>query len=384
MGYYPELAQLLEAYLFEAERSGTWLAKALGVNPGTVTRWRSGESRPATPERVRRLAALLGVRSPAQIEGLLAAAGYAAATGRETHQAPPAAVAPELQLTNRLSLHLGLRNAVLLATLGSEPQVIGLATQLLLRKSEPLSLVVVLHTRPNRSPIDEALPALRRAFAGQPTWPQLETIEMPIDDILSPEQIEVFAKELFQHLKRYVGSGARVHLLLAGGRKSMAMVGTTVAQMLLGPDDKLWYLYSDEPLRLSRRAALRADDHAELIPVPLPQMSTAAPVYTRPFLAETPQDAFQALEREQQRRLRHFVEQELTAAERELAKLLVAEPLTVAELAARLHKQPKTVTNQLNSIYSKAESTFGLQPDKGVKREFLRSQLLPYFASEEV
>ncbi|MEZ4705629.1 MAG: CRISPR-associated ring nuclease [Caldilineaceae bacterium] len=383
MGYYPEFAQLLEEYLFEAERSGSWLAQGLGINPGTVTRWRNGESRPATPEKVRRLADLLGVRAAAQVEGLLAAAGYAAAPAREQRVITEEA-APELQMSSRFSFNLGLRDAVLLATLGSEPQVIGLATQLLLRKSEPLSAVIVLHTRPNRTPIDAALPTLQRAFAGQPAWPRLETVAMPIDDILSPEQIEVFAKELFQLLKGYVGSGTRVHLLLAGGRKSMAMVGTTVAQMLLGPDDKLWYLYSDEPLRLSRRAALRADDYAELIPVPLPQMSTTAPVYTRPFLAETPQDAFQALEREQQRRLRHFVEQELTAAEKELVKLLVEELLTVAELAGRLNKKPKTVTNQLNSIYSKAESTFGLQPDKGVKREFLRSQLLPYFASEEV
>ena len=31
----------------------------------------------------------------------------------------------------------------------------------------------------------------------------------------------------------------RMHLLLAGGRKSMAMVGMAVAQLLLGVDDRL-------------------------------------------------------------------------------------------------------------------------------------------------
>jgi hypothetical protein len=50
-------------------------------------------------------------------------------------------------------------------------------------------------------------------------------------------------------------------------------------------------------------------------------------------------------------------------------------------MAARLHKSPKTITNQLTTIYSKLESAFGLQTDVGVKREFVRQELGPYLAT---
>ena len=72
------------------------------------------------------------------------------------------------------------------------------------------------------------------------------------------------------------------------------------------------------------------------------------------------------------RRVAHFLGRVLTPAERELALLIGQEVLTVKELAEQLHKSPKTVTNQLTVIYNKLEAEFGLEPDVGVKREFLR------------
>ncbi len=167
----------------------------------------------------------------------------------------------------------------------------------------------------------------------------------------------------------------QVHLLLAGGRKSMALVGLSVAQLLLGADDHVWYLHSDEGLRTSRRSQLVGDDVAQLIEIPLPRLSVAPPQLTRLFQAETPDAARQTLAAEQRRQVQHFLDHGLTAAERELALLVAQNVLTVKEIAAQLHKAPKTVTNQLNVIYSKLESEFGLQPDVGVKREFLRRAL---------
>ena len=64
-----------------------------------------------------------------------------------------------------------------------------------------------------------------------------------------------------------------------------------------------------------------------------------------------------------------------------MARLVAHQVLTVEEMAAHLHKSPKTVTNQLTVIYQKLESSFGLQPDQGVKREFLRRELAGYFGS---
>ena len=273
------------------------------------------------------------------------------------------------------------RAAVLVATLGAEPQIVAIAVQLLLRRQENLQQVVVLHTDPHHEPVASSLRALQAAFAAQPGWPPLHTVDLGTGDVLHPAALNRFADTLYSVLKAQVEAGQCVHLLLAGGRKPMAMMGMSVAQMLLGPRDRVWYLHSDDDLRTSGRHILGPADRADLVPIPLPPLGNAPAAFTRPFQAQTPADALRLLEAEQHERRRTFVERELTPAEREVARLIAAEVLSVEEVAARLHKSPKTVTNQLNSIYGKLENVFGLQPDKGVKREFLRRELNVYFRS---
>lgn len=266
-------------------------------------------------------------------------------------------------------------NAVLIATLGAEPQVIALAAQLLQQQGELLAAVLVVHTDPTHPPVAQALPALRTMFAAQPAWPLLQTQLVPIADVLTPDQFTAYTDALYQVVRRHIAAGQRVHLLLAGGRKSMAMLGMSVAQLLLGPEDRVWYLHSDETFRQSRDFLLTEPSHAQLIAIPLPQPGAAPPLFRRFFQAETPAAARQSLREEQATQVRHFIDHELTAAEREVALLVAQDVLTVKEIAAQLYKSPKTVTNQLNTIYSKLESYFGLQPDLGVKREFLRRAL---------
>jgi len=75
MSYYPSFAERLDHYLSVHDRSGAWLAQRLGVNPATVTRWRSGESRPNRPEVIIQIADLLGIQGDDR-QQLLIAAGY--------------------------------------------------------------------------------------------------------------------------------------------------------------------------------------------------------------------------------------------------------------------------------------------------------------------
>lgn len=262
--------------------------------------------------------------------------------------------------------------SVLVATLGAEPQIIPLALAALGRVDAQPDEVVVLHTQPTHAPIRVALPVLLAAFAQHPAWPPLTTALVPTADVLTPAELDAFAGVLFATLQRFVAQRMRVHLLLAGGRKSMAMVGLSVAQLLLGPEDRVWHLYSDEALRRSGRATAGDGDQVTLIPIPLAPPALAAPVYTSVVQAASPAAARATLAGEQQRRLAHFLHHELTPAEREVATLIAGEVLTVTEVAARLGKRRKTVTNQLTVIYSKLESFFGLTPDVGTKREFLR------------
>ncbi|MCL4858484.1 MAG: hypothetical protein KJZ93_03720 [Caldilineaceae bacterium] len=206
----------------------------------------------------------------------------------------------------------------LIATLGAEPQVITLTTQLLCRMGEPLARVVVLHTQADRPPVAQALPALVHHFAYRADWPSLQTAAVPVADVLAPVELETFTTAFYTVVRRWVAERGRVHLLLAGGRKPMAMLGMSVAQLLLGPEDRVWYLHSDEALRTSGRMELAPGDEAHLIPIPLVQRTPAPPVLTRSFRASTPADALHELAAEQARRVAHFLGRVLTPAEREL------------------------------------------------------------------
>lgn len=269
--------------------------------------------------------------------------------------------------------------AALLATLGAKPQVVAIAVQLLLDQGESLACVYVLHTDPYIEPVGSALAELIHTFSQHSQWPPLHLVHIPVTDVLDSEQLDKFALSLFQTIKRCLINGQTIHLLLAGGRKPMAMVGMSVAQVLLGTEDRVWYLHSDDELQRSGRWQLLPGDEARLVPIPLPSMRAAPAVLTQAFAASTPQEAYEVLTTEQVARRRVFVEQVLTPAERIVASLVAQDVLTVEEIARRLHKSPKTITNQLTQIYSKLESHFGLQPDVGVKREFLRQELAGYF-----
>ena len=266
---------------------------------------------------------------------------------------------------------------ILVGTLGAEPQVITLATALL--QHEGLARVVVVHTDARFAPIDRALPALRGAFAEASAVPPLECIAVDVADTLMRGDLDRFADGLFVVLKTQLAAGRRIHLLLAGGRKSMALTGLSVAQLLLGPGDHVWHLYSDETLRRAGRFWPQAGDSVHLIELPLAPPTAAPPRFTRAVKAASPAAARQALGAAEQARLRHFVESELTAAERGVAALFAQEVMSVEEAAHRLGKHKKTVTNQLTTIYSKLESYFGLTPDTGTKREFLRQALAGWF-----
>lgn len=77
MSYYPEFADYLNDCLMKRDRSGSWLAKRLDVNPSTVARWLNGQTRPRSPELVSRIADVLGIYKPPQRYKLLETLGYA-------------------------------------------------------------------------------------------------------------------------------------------------------------------------------------------------------------------------------------------------------------------------------------------------------------------
>ncbi len=267
----------------------------------------------------------------------------------------------------------GARSSVLVATIGAEPQVIAIALQLL-RRREQLTAVDVLHTHAEREPVGRALADLDAMFARRPDWPDLHRTLIPAADLLLPEELDAFETILFQSLKKWKGAGCNIRLLLAGGRKTSAMVGMAVAQLLLQPWDRVLYLSSDENLRLSRRHVLEPRDKARLHEIPLLQ-DILRQGHGIAMQAATPGEARRGIRADHRRKYARFVES-LTPTERKIAHAVATQTAGTAAMAAQLGLAQATVSNGLTRIYRKLEGQWGIVLHKGIKREMLRNILL--------
>ncbi len=269
------------------------------------------------------------------------------------------------------------------ATLGTEPQVVTIALDALLRRGYPISEVAVIHTRP--SALGDALRRLRdeEQHYAQRT-PPVRFRYVPVregrhypTDIVSEQDAALLLRVLYREVASQKRAKRRVHLCIAGGRKVMAAYGMAVAQLLLDEKDCVWHLLS--PPELLRTRQMHADG-AVLVPVPVLRWSLLPSTLSELLVWDDP---YRAIQRQQQvseglrRRLLQDFWRELTPAEQRVLVALVRGGGSNEELAQALGRSPKTVANQLQSIYEKYRAWTGLPEGRRV-RERLIADLLPH------
>lgn len=259
--------------------------------------------------------------------------------------------------------------SILIAPLGSKPQLVTIALDLLRQQGENVRETVVLHT-------NLELPATRASVAclGE-TFPRVyprvclrpiclcNERGMPLNDVDSEPAAREAFRVLYREVKAAKQTRRRVHLSIAGGRKIIAVYAMTVAQLLFDPDDRVWHIFSI-PTLIESKALHPGPGEAALIPVPVLRWSEVSPVLTDLIVSDDP---FEAVRRQEELRradalrlAREFVERELSPAEQEVVRLVVCEGLTYAEVAERTSRSVKTVGHHLSSSYQKARATFGL------------------------
>ena len=132
-------------------------------------------------------------------------------------------IVPRLQTEDRTCL---------IATLGTEPQVVTLALQALTDRGEAVHEVVVLHTAPREPRIGAAIARLDAAFAGEPrlaAWRghyRRVTVEGqagPVADMLVEEDFGAVLAALYRLVRDRKQAAFRVHLNVSGGRKLMSL-----------------------------------------------------------------------------------------------------------------------------------------------------------------
>ena len=281
--------------------------------------------------------------------------------------------------------------SVLVATLGGQAQVVTFGLDCLLNAGYPVDEVAVVHLGGGR--YDRAFQQLAAAFpgdryAGRPCHfrgvavRRQGRILSDITDTADGDAAWRILHELVAGLKQ---EGRRLHLLLAGGRRLMALMAVSAAMLHLEHGDKVWHLYTPDALREQARdgALLHVDPAAgvRLIEVPLPPLGTYFPGL-RPLLhagpAEVIAERTRQLDQIEAARCRAVLAR-LTAREQEVLHELAA-GATPQEAAERLSITLRTVNAHKTVILGECRAEWELASGHYLSYHFLRERFGPYFS----
>jgi hypothetical protein len=210
---------------------------------------------------------------------------------------------------------------------------------------------------------------------------QLNSAAGPLTDVDTADGSAVAFKAIYQAVRAEKLAERRVHLSIAGGRKTMSVFGLAAAQMLFDQSDRLWHLVSYGRLLDEKRMHAQPGDDLSLVEIPVILWSAVSPVLTD--LREV-DDPFVAVERQRNLKVqeaideaRAFVLGALSPAEKLAIDLLVREGLTDPQIAERLNLSKRTIEKQTGEARAKAAVHWGLE---SVSRTLLVKLLSVYYA----
>jgi len=183
--------------------------------------------------------------------------------------------------------------STMIATLGGQPQVITFALDALLGRGEQIVEVVVLHLAPQDPRTRHALERLDREFpngfyahARRPIRLRrvmLKDLRGPMPDITDEHAADVVRMQMMEILQAEKAQGRPLHVVLAGGRRLLALMLFLTAVVHLDYADRVWHLYTPraflEVARDGQRMHARPEDGVRLIEVPFPRWGADFPAF---------------------------------------------------------------------------------------------------------
>jgi CRISPR-associated protein Csx14 len=286
-----------------------------------------------------------------------------------------------------------LRRQVLIATLGTQPQVVTLAVDLLAEdENVRIDEVYVIHTAAEGR-IGEALTRLQGEFPHTQyrgrrcvlkMAPILKPDGTPVCDIRSEDDARNTFRTIFRTVKEQKRAGKTVHLSIAGGRNSMGAYGVVTAQILFEKEDRLWHVISAEKFERSRAMHRSNPYDAVLTSIPVLCWSGVSPPVLAALARED--DPFRAIEAQQQwlnrqadEKREAFLRNDLTPKEWEVLVDYVTRRGTNREIAARLGVKPSTIETHMRHIYDKMRPSFSYDESVPIGRETVMYEFAEFF-----
>lgn len=282
------------------------------------------------------------------------------------------------------------RNEALVATLGTEPQVVTIVLDQLFAAGHGIREAVIIHTED--AGVRQAAATLAAEFAAN-RYPGVQLAFMPVAgnegavaDFCAADDLRLLLRTMYTVLRRLRQSGTTVHLCISGGRKVMGITGMVVAQLLFGAEDRVWHLVTEgwRP-GAARRLHLEPGERAWLVPVPVLRWAEAGTLMRTAAELDDPAEVvywFERLSRQAVRkRQREFINRWLTPAERAVVRL-ACRGLDNPAIARTLGKSEQTVANQLRQVYEKLREWLDF-PNQPVDRNVLIAEFAPYFVLAE-
>lgn len=280
---------------------------------------------------------------------------------------------------------------VLVATLGGQPQVVTFGLDALLAQGVTVDEVVVVHLAGPRyrqafRRLAEAFPGDR--YAGRPCHFRGVAVQAqgrPLDDVRTTAHGDAAWRTMHELIAALKASGVRLHLLLAGGRRLLALMAVSAALLHLEHGDKVWHLYTPDALQEAARhgALLHVGpaDGVQLIEVPLAPLGAYFPGI-RPLLGAAPADVIAErtrwLDRAEQERCRAVLAR-LSPRQRDVLRAF-AEGLTPGEVAGRLSVTVGTVDAHKTAILDECRNVWELPLGRRLDYHFLRDKFERHFA----
>lgn len=259
---------------------------------------------------------------------------------------------------------------VYLATLGTRPEAVTVAFDLLHARYQYTEMVV-LHTEPQQSGIADSLHALKASFPRE--FPKVRARYVEITrrnghallDIQDQETAKDYWKGVTDTLMEYQRDYT-LHLMIAGGRKAMSIYATLAAGLFFRPRDRVWTVLSPESMLGGGhwRAPAGMRDQVQIVQLPVFPVERSQEL--KGLLGDL--DSLLAARDNSRNEFRD----RLSGAEKVLVELLQQNRHeTSKQLGEMLNKSEKTIDNQFSGVFEKLADYVDLPEGTRYRRQLL-------------